>query len=709
MTQDARSSVQHCSTLVEVLRQRAAEDPDRTAFAFLADGHAVNATLTYGELDRLARAIAATLQARGLGGERALLLYPPGLDYIAAFFGCLYAGVVAVPTYPPRRNRSADRLEGIAASARAAAVLTTPAVDAAARRLWRPPLCWLRSDECVAADPQAWQEPALGSETLAFLQYTSGSTAAPRGVMLTHGNLLHNSRWIERCFEHTRDSRGVIWLPPYHDMGLIGGIIQPLYAGFPCYLMSPTTVFSSPISWLQAISRYRGSTSGGPNFVYDLCARKVTPEQRAALDLSCWQVAFSGAEPLRAETLDRFREVFSSCGFRREAFYPCYGLAEGTLFATGGNKKAAPVTLSIHKAALESNQVLPLRPGEPDARAVVGCGRSLADQEILIVHPATLTRCGPGEIGEIWLAGPSIAGGYWDQPEVSRQTFAARLADSGEGPFLRTGDLGFLHEGELFVTGRLKDLIILCGRNLYPQDLERSAEGSYPDLNPGCGAAFSVDSDGQERLVIAYEVIPRRQPDVCAVGEAVRRAVAEEHGVELYAFVLLKLGGMPKTSSGKIQRHACRNAFLAGTLEAHGEWRATRRRSGGLTRAAVLAEPPQQRHALLEMHFRDQLARVLRLDPAVIEPHHPMNTLGLDSLTTLELKNTLEESLGVSLSVTHFLQGATPSTLAAQVLTALSHPAPAFDSHLRSNLLRQVQRLSDDQVQALLSSDKVLT
>jgi acyl-CoA synthetase (AMP-forming)/AMP-acid ligase II/acyl carrier protein len=472
--------------------------------------------------------------------------------------------------------------------------------------------------------------------------------------------------------------------------------------------MSPVSVFASPFSWLQAVSRYRASTSGGPNFAYDLCVRKVTPAQRATLDLSCWQVAFTGAEPVRGETLERFTEAFSSCGFRREAFYPCYGLAEATLIAAGGKKHVPPVTLCVRKAPLESNQVLPADPREPGTQALVGCGESLADQQVLIVHPETLTRCPAGEIGEIWIAGPSVAQGYWDQPEETRQAFAARLADTGEGPFLRTGDLGFLNEGELFITGRLKDLIILRGRNLYPQDLERTAERSHPDLNPGCGAAFAVESDGQERLVIAYEVIPRRQPDVRAAAEVVRRAVAEEHEAELHAFVLLKLGSMPKTSSGKVQRRACRSAFLAGMLDAYGEWRANGRPSGeGLTRAAVLAVPLPQRQALLEAHFRDQVARVLRLDPAAVDPHQPVNTLGLDSLTTLELKNALEASLGVSLPVTRFLKGASIYGLASQVLTELLlHPSALNPQHMNS-LLLHVQQLSDNQVNELLDPDKV--
>jgi acyl-CoA synthetase (AMP-forming)/AMP-acid ligase II/acyl carrier protein len=671
-----------CDSLVALLRRRASDQPARGAYTFLADGQTEKGTLTYSELDRQARAIAGTLQSLGLAGERALLLYPPGLDYIAAFFGCLYAGVVAVPAYPPRRNRSLERLEAIASDARAAVALTTPAVRSVVDALTAPlpglrAMHWLLSDRFCDDAAASWREPSLSADSLAFLQYTSGSTTTPRGVMLSHGNLLHNCYWVQHRFEHTPETRGVIWLPPYHDMGLVGGIIQPLYAGLHCYLMSSVSVFSSPFSWLQAISRYRAVTSGGPNFGYDLCVRKITPEQRATLDLSCWQLAFTGAEPVRPETLDRFTETFAPCGFRREAFYPCYGLAEATVMVSGGKKSAPPRTLTVRKAALEANQVEPSTSGETGGLVLVGCGHTLDDQRMVTVHPERLTRCPPGEVGEIWVAGPSVAQGYWDQPEETRRTFGAHLADTGEGPYLRTGDLGFLHEDEIFITGRLKDLIILCGRNLYPQDLERTAEQSHPELQPGCGAAFSVDEGGQERLVIAYESIPRRRPDLGTIAEAVRRAIQAEHEAELYAFVLLKPGGVPKTSSGKIQRRACRSAFLAGTLEALAQWRAGAPSAGrGPTRAAVLALPPGERQALLERYFQSQLARLLRLEPSAVDPHQPVNTLGLDSLTTVELKNALEGSLGATLPLSSFLQGGSIAELVSQLLHELS-PAAA--------------------------------
>jgi acyl-CoA synthetase (AMP-forming)/AMP-acid ligase II/acyl carrier protein len=701
------------STFVAILRQRASEDSDKPAYTFLADGDVERGTFTYAEVDRRARAVAATLQSLGLAGERALLLYPPGLDYVIAFFGCLYAGVIAVPAYPPRRNRSLERIRAIAADARAAAVLTTrPVASAVERMADQVPILkglrWLVSDEFAEEAAAAWREPALSREDLAFLQFTSGSTTTPRGVMLTHGNLLHNCLWVQRRFEHAPEGKGVIWLPPYHDMGLVGGLLQPLYVGLHCYLMSPVTFFSSPFAWLQAISRYRATTSGGPNFAFDLCIRRITPEQRTTLDLSCWQVAFCGAEPIRTETLERFSELFAPCGFRREAFYPCYGLAEATVMVSGGRKSTPFRSLSVRKAALETNQIVPCSSAEPASVALVGCGHTFDDQRIITVDPERKICCASGQVGEIWVGGPSVAKGYWDKPEESQQTFAARLADTGQGPYLRTGDLGFLHEGELYITGRIKDLIILCGRNLYPHDLERTAEQSHADLQPGCGAAFAVEEDGQERLVLAYEVMPRRHPDVEAVAEAVRQAILEEHEAELHAFVLLKPGGSPRTSSGKIQRRACRRAFLANTLEAVGHWRAAGKLSGdGLTRGRVLALPPQERQGWLEAFFRNQLARLLRLDAATVDSQQPVNTLGLDSLTTVELKNRLEGRLGVTLPVSSFLNGASIAQLASTVLQQLSPSGAALDSPGLSQLLQEIQQLSGDEVKTLLHRDQL--
>lgn len=592
---------------------RARCQPDQWAYHFLLDGEAERAGLTYSELDRRARAIGACLQRSGAVGERVLLLLPPSLEYVVAFFGCLYAGAVAVPAYPPRANQSLARLLDVARDARARRIVTNSAIHAQvsalpqtdARAALGTPghLQWLETDRVGMEMEECWKDPAVGSDALALLQYTSGSTAAPKGVMLSHGNLLHNLASIHQGFRMAEEGHVVSWLPPYHDMGLIGGLLEPLYAGIPVTLMSPLAFLQRPFRWLQAISNTRGCVSGGPNFAYDLCVRRVTPEQRSTLDLSHWNLAFSGAEPVRHETLERFAAAFESCGFRREAFQPCYGLAEASLIVSTQATPGRPKLHFVDGAALESNRVMTC--AETDGgRALVGCGHALMDQSIAIVDPETLTRCAHGQVGEIWVSGPSVALGYWDRPEETRYTFRAYLADSGEGPFLRTGDLGFMDEGELFITGRLKDLIIIDGRNHYPQDIERTVEESHPSLRPGCCATFSVDLNGSEALVVVAEVerrfrallAPNGRPagpspvacqldprpaqgesgdgreaatsaEVKAVVTAVRRAISEQHDLRVAAVVLSRPGTVPKTSSGKIQRRACRAAYLAGSLE----------------------------------------------------------------------------------------------------------------------------------------------
>lgn len=569
---------QKLSNLVDLLSYRAQNQPEQTAYILLQDGEEAG-KLTYQELDRQARAIAARLQNLDTTALCALLLYPAGLDYIAAFFGCLYAGVVAVPAYPPRRNQNMSRLQAIAASSRATVALTTTSLLSNMEGYTQNPdlahLHWVATDKISDDLVEAWQEPKLSSDTLAFLQYTSGSTGTPKGVMVSHGNLLQNLALIYNSFGHTSNSQGVIWLPPYHDMGLIGGVLQPLYGGFPVTIMAPVDFLQKPVRWLQAVSRYKATTSGGPNFAYDLCVRKIKPEQLASLDLSSWEVAFTGAEPISAETLSQFVATFEPCGFRREAFYPCYGMAETTLIVSGGVKSALPIVRSFDSAALEQNRVVPVAADQQQGnRAIVGCGQSWTDQKVVIVDPESLIPCPDNKVGEIWVSGPSVAQGYWDRPEETVQAFQAYLADRSEGPFLRTGDLGFLQDEELFVTGRIKDVIIIRGQNHYPQDIELTVEKSHPALRSGCGAAFAVEVKGAERLVIVQEVERSylRQLNVNEVVGNIRHAVAAEHSLQIYATVLVKTGSIPKTSSGKIQRHACRSGFLAGSLNVVEDW-----------------------------------------------------------------------------------------------------------------------------------------
>jgi 8-amino-7-oxononanoate synthase len=563
--------------LVDLLRHRARCQSEDIGFTYLVDGEHTQIHLTYQELDRQARAIGAWLETHGLTGERALLLYPSGLEFIAAFFGCLYGGVIAVPVYPPRRNRSLMRIQAIADDADAKVALTT---DAVLRRVMPlidetphlKQLTWLATCQVPEGMENHWKMPDVHGDTLAFLQYTSGSTGVPKGVVLNHANLIHNSALIAHAFEHTRSGSGVFWLPSYHDMGLIGGILQPLYVGRPNILLSAMTFLQKPYRWLAAITRYHGTTSGGPNFAYDLCVRKITPEQRKTLDLSSWKVAFNGAEPVRAETIDAFCDAFEPCGFRREAFYPCFGLAEATLIVSGGYVQVPPVICHFDAAALSRNHLVETVANAANTRSLVGCGQNLPDQSIVIADPETHTGCPPGCIGEIWVRGPSVAQGYWQRPELSESTFHARLQDTAEGPFLRTGDLGFLRDGELFVTGRCKDLIILRGVNYYPQDIERTVCHSHPRLRPDAGAAFTVEKGNRQRLVIVQEVERRKQGDLDAIFHAIRKAVAVEYELAPDTIVLIKAGSIQKTSSNKIQRYACREAYLAGTLAVVGQW-----------------------------------------------------------------------------------------------------------------------------------------
>ncbi len=695
-------------TLVDVLRRRSLRQADEAAFTFLLDGDTAQETITYGELDRRARGLAAHLQAMRLEGERVLLLYPPGLEYVVAFFGCLYAAAVAVPAYPPRRNRSLDRLRAIVRDAGAAAVLSTRAIFSTVERMGAQgsglqSLHWIFAGQVAQGQEDAWTHPSLTGESVAFLQYTSGSTGDPRGVVLAHANLIHNSEWIKKMFGHEAACRGVMWTPPYHDMGLIGGILQPVYAGMPCCLMSPVTCFTNPYAWLRAISNRRGTTSGGPNFAYDLCVRKITPAQRATLDLSCWGLAFTGAEPVAADTLDRFAEAFAPCGFRREAFYPCYGLAEATLIASGGDRLSPPRTLAVRKEDVESHRARPAVAG-PGARTLVSCGCGLGDQGIRVVHPERLTECAPNTVGEVWIFGPSVAKGYWNRSEETKETFAARLAGGDGTPFLRTGDLGFLHAGELYITGRLKDLIILQGRNLYPQDLERTAERSHPALESGWGAAFTVPVGGEEKLVLVHEAAGRRPPDLAEAAHALMAAVAEEHEVEVHAVALVKGGTAPRTSSGKVRRRACRDAYLAGELELLGEWRGSAgatSRPGGLTREALMAVEPSLRQALLESYLRDRLAGALRVAPPRIDARQSLASLGLDSLTAMRLKNDVEAALGVALPLTSLLRGDAIAEVACQILAQTAAPPPPDHAQF-SRLVQRVEGLSEEDVTALL-------
>ncbi len=653
-------------TFVDVLRDRAQRRPERQALTFLADGETESERLTFGDVDARAHDVAALLGLHHKPGDRVLLLLPPGLDFAVAFLGCLYSGAVAVPSPAPMSSRALTRIEAIIEDCRPSIVLTNRDVldkigDA---RTTNPQLArpvWRVIEDAESPGPEAPGQPAPGD--LAFLQYTSGSTSSPKGVMVTHGNLLANMRMIAEATGHSNDTPMLSWLPVYHDMGLIGCLLQPLYLGTEAVLMPPIRFIQNPIRWLRAITRYRPHTSGGPNFAYDLCVDRTTDEERQGLDLSSWRVAFNGAEPVRADTLAAFAATFAEHGFRAEIHYPNYGLAEGTLIVAGGRKTELPVVRRYDGAALERNEALPATIDAPDARSLVSSGRTIQDQRIIIVDPDTRRRLDDRRIGEIWVTGDNVARGYWGRPEATFETFGARLAgDPDDGPFLRTGDLGFLDDRELFVTGRLKDMIIIRGRNIYPHDVELTAERAHAVLAAAGGAAFAVEEDGEERLVLVHELTRHfRKHDLSEVSAAVRAAVLAEFEVPLARLYLTKPGRAPKTSSGKIMRHAVRGAFQEGALdEVWADVADPRPVIAGPV--AVVAESEDVPGLL-----RAELAAALGVEPAQLDVGLPLHAHGLDSLAAAALAQRIETRLGVDVPMTTFMQDRSLEDLAADL------------------------------------------
>jgi acyl-CoA synthetase (AMP-forming)/AMP-acid ligase II len=537
-------------TLVSLLRGRAERHPERTAFTFLVDGGQQQERWSHGELDRAARRLAALLQRMGGAGERALLLYEPGPSYLVGYLGCLYAGWIAVPAYPPdplRRARTLPRIQGIIEEASPEVILTSsqlrPVLEMTLADL--PPVAVVATDD-LPRDEDGWRAPAIDADSVAFLQYTSGSVAQPKGVMVSHGNLIHNLSLIAQSHGLGEDTRVASWLPPYHDMGLIGSLLAPLSAGGEVVFMSPLRFLARPIRWLRAVTRHRSTKMVGPSFAFALCASKVGPEQLAELDLSTVRIAYNGSEPLRADVMERFSEAFAPCGFRRSAFYPCYGLAESTLIVSGRHGVG-------------------IGPG-----GAVSSGRAMPGTEVRIVDPDTLAPRTDGEIGEIWLRGPSVARGYWGRVDESERVFGART-DAGEGPYLRTGDLGFLAGGELYVAGRLKDLVKIRGRNLYPQDIEATVEIAGGASRPNVCAAFGVDVDGAEQLAIVSE-IERDAGEPGPLFERIVAAVSAAHDVRPATITLIDKGTLPKTSSGKLQRQLCKRMLAAGDLAVSARW-----------------------------------------------------------------------------------------------------------------------------------------
>ena len=671
--------------LASVLRGHAEERPDLPAFRFLLEGQA-DTVLTYAELDRCARAVAARLQELGLAGHRVVLAYPQGLGFIIGFFGCMYAGCAAVPTCLPNR-RTLDRFESVVADAAPGLVLSTAA--AAARHLamtahepgnrdFASRVSWLASDTLPGGLADQWKESAIAAGSLAMLQYTSGSTSQPKGVMLSHANLMHNTLAIYEAFgmgrREARDT-GVFWLPTHHDMGLVGGVLVPILAGVASVLMPPAAFVRHPIAWLAAISSRRASISGAPNFAYDLCVRRITDEQRATLDLSCLRLAFVGAEPIQPETLERFAAAFAPCGFKPGAFYPCYGMAEATLMISGAVRGAGPGVREFDEVALAEGRVESSNGRAAKARRLVSCGVPVGDLHIVITDAETGTKAQPGRVGEVWVAGGSVAQGYWNKPDQTRQAFGGRVSGADEHSYLRTGDLGFVSEGELFVVGRLDDLLIVRGRNLHPQDLEATARQCHPLLEAGFAAVFAVADPAGQRLVLVQEAARAGSAEFASILQTCREAVLAAHGVALDAIVLVRAGTVPRTSSGKVQRGACRAAFVAGELKGPAR---VQRGAGETDRLP----PPPPFHDSSTPILPPVCQHALALGGAPLSDvtlDTPLGALGLDSLQRVELAATLEKTFACRLPDKEFSPAQTLGDLAHAVqahLLGRSTPAP---------------------------------
>lgn len=657
----SRPTLDH-SDLVGLRIDRAKLGPDAVAFAYQNSGRA-DAKMTYRQIDQRARAVSVRLRELGAPGERVLVACPQGLDFIAAFFGCLYAGCVAVPVCPPTR-RTVGRFEGIARDAGARLVVSTAPLGewcgsvAAAE---------LRSSQTIAEDrwivlgeipdelADKWVRPALLPQTLAMLQYTSGSTSEPKGVMLSHANLLSNAVAICAAFGidaagalGPARSAGVSWLPPYHDMGLLGGVIVPLLAGAPSTLMSPATFLRDPLAWLAAISTCRATVSGGPNFAYEQCVRRTTAGQRAALDLSCWTLAFVGAEPVNPETLERFAKAFAPSGFKASALYPCYGLAEATLMVSGSGHGRGAMIRAFDDAALTRGQVVPSGDSDGGTRRLVSSGTPVGDVRLLIAEPGTSVGVQPGRVGEIWVAGASVGGGYWNHPGATADSFGRHPDGTMEGTFLRTGDLGFVCEGELYVTGRRDDVLVIRGCNHHPQDLEATASASHAVLAGGSAAAFFLDDRAERCVTLVHEAACDGKADYGRVIAACRAAVIAKHQVVLARVVLVRAGTIPRTSSGKVRRGACRAALLARGLRILAEDQlpgvgtspllfgraegVSRDRAGGseVTPETILAVACQHVVALGGAALSE------------LAPELPLEAMGLDSLQRVELAARLE-------------------------------------------------------------------
>ncbi len=698
------------TNILAVLKHRASHTPDQRAFAFLNNKGTIVKEHSYASLALRAQQIAYQIKQHTEPKDRVILLYPPGLDFIEAFFACLYADVISVPAYPPRKNAHALRIKSLVQDARVSLALTTSSErkKLAGREneldfLKEITCCSTNdlSEEAVMLAPQDW--PQYQTDDLAFLQYTSGSTGNPKGVMVGHDNMLTNLEALHRHTHFVAGDRMVSWLPAFHDMGLIYGILLPLYVGNPSFLMAPVTFITRPLVWLQSIAKYEATHAVAPNFAFDLCADKLKAEDVASLDLSRVKYFANAAEPIREKSILRFAELLHTNPNIKEVISPAYGLAEATLVVSCADPfNPSLITCSVDQEQLSQHRVV-FSATAAEASLLVGSGQIVSGVEVKLVHPDTKMLCTAKEVGEIWVKGATVAKGYWQRETLSDDIFRAYTSDTNEGPFLRTGDLGFLHQGELFITGRLKDLIIVEGVNHYPQDIEFAIQQLSPDLIVGKGAAFAVDYGRGEELVLVQEVHPRmvqrtEAKELQQWCETIQDYILQNFGLEASAVVLVKKSAVPITSSGKIRRRSCRELFLKKELPIIAQSQYTP------TNLLPLRSRPE-----LEAYLIQQLARIFKMEPALIELHQTPQDLGLDSLAAMEIRSRFQKDFNWKINTAELLYQHNIAEIIDQLyatvndqINTLAKPALDWDT-ADSYQEQDVDALSEDQLDQLIA------
>ncbi len=655
------------SQLTELLDYRASVNKDDEALIVLdQDGIEIEKT-NYGDLIRLSKSIAAGLQEKTKPGDTCLILFAPGLDFITALLGCIYAGVIAIPAYPPKKNKKNDRLWSIIEDANPVCIMLSQEIenmfianpDAFEDMMGIPRMI---IDRKFPDHSDQYKYPALADNNTVLLQYTSGTTGDPLGTMISQGGILHNSEVIKKAFGHDKNLTVVTWLPPYHDMGLIGTLFQPIYVGGKNIIIKPFDFLKNPVIWLNAITKYEGTTAGCPNFALDLLVERISPEQKTDIDLSSLKVLFCGSEPIRSSSLKNFTQAFGQCAFTEDMFLPCYGLAENTLMLTGIHHSEKPEYILADKQSLENTNKIVISSNADTALSFVSCGYPWLDDQVLIVDPEKCLASGEDTIGEIWTKSGSVCQGYWNKADKNEKTFNARINGSIEGPFMKTGDLGFIHNGQLYIAGRIKDMIIIRGMNHFPRDIENTVEHSHPDLQPNACAAFSSEIDNHERLIIIQEIkrTAIRKLDGHEVIEAIRSAISAEHEIPVFAIELISPGRMCKTTSGKIQHKKCESMWVDKTIKSVYSWK---QEFGEYSKFTICKGSDERNQENVQAWLINWLSNKVMISPDSINPNKPILSYGLDSLGAVELEREVKEKFDIEIHLADFLENNTISAL----------------------------------------------